>query len=112
MISRRSLLAAIPATGLAPIVPAMAEPVEVPAITPRQRLNAAIDELKAAVTAMDPLASDWDIGWAVDDSLAIRFCAIAKQGDAKVVTYVDDGLPLRTDDVAGTTAFADWEAQA
>lgn len=81
-ITRRSMLAAVPAMGMAPIIPAIAEPVEVPVITPRQRLNAAIDELKASVTAMDPLATDWDIGWAVDESLTIRFCAMAKQGGA------------------------------
>lgn len=104
-MTRRAALAAIPAMGAAATVPATAAP----AITPRERLNAAIDELKAAVTAMDPLASDWDIGWAVDESLTIRFCAMAKQGKAKVVTYVDDGSPLRADDVTGTTAYADWE---
>ena len=108
---RRALtsIAAIPAMGTAAIVPALAEPVEAPAITPRQRLNAAIDELKAAVTAMDPLAADWDIGWAVDESLTIRFCAMAKKNKAHVATYVDDGSPLRADDVTGTTAYADWE---
>lgn len=108
-ITRRTMLAAVPAMGTAAIVPAMAEPVKAPIITPRQRLNAAIDELKAAVTAMDPLAADWDIGWAVDESLTIRFCAMAKKNKAKVVTYVDDGSPLLADDVTGTTAYADWD---
>lgn len=79
-MDRRSFLAAVPVMGTAAIIPAMAEPVEAPEISPRGRLNDAIAELKAAVTAMDPLATDWDIGWAVDESLTIRFCAMAKQG--------------------------------
>lgn len=105
-MTRRAALAAIPAMGAAAAVPAMAKPVR----TPRERLNAAIDELKAAVSAMDPLAADWDIGWAVDESLTIRFCAMAKKNKANVVTYVDDGSPLLSDDVTGTTAYADWES--
>lgn len=107
-ITRRSILAAIPIAGMAPIVPAMVEPA--PSISPCERLNAAIAELKAAVVAMDPLATDWDIGWAVDESLTIRFCAMAKKNKARAVTYVDDGSPLLADDVTGTTAYTDWEA--
>lgn len=62
---RRALtsIAAIPAMGTAAIVPAMAEPI----ITPRERLDAAIVELKAAAEALDPTIRHWTEGVVTDD---------------------------------------------
>lgn len=48
-ITRRSMLGAIPTCGLAPIVPAIAEPA--PVITPRRCLDAALAELERLIAA-------------------------------------------------------------
>lgn len=47
-LTRRSMLAAVPAMGLAPIVPAMA------AKSPHERVEDAFKELEAALMAFDP----------------------------------------------------------
>lgn len=46
-------IAAIPAIGTAALVPAMAAPF----VTPRERVEAAIEELKSAMMALDPSIS-------------------------------------------------------
>lgn len=88
-INRRPMLAAIPACGLAPAVLAKAAPADVSAITPRQRLNAAIAELKAAAQEMDPNIERWNIGWAEDDRLVIGFSAVAYRRTGQ---YEGDGI--------------------
>lgn len=86
-ITRRSMLAAVPAISMVPIVSATAEPA--PVLTPRRRLDAALAELKAAAQEIDPNIERWDIGWAVDDSLTIGFSAMAFRRTGQ---YEGDGI--------------------
>lgn len=110
-ITRRLFLrntAAASAVGAAVAVPAVAEP----APTPRERLDAAITELKAAAAEIWPTADDWTIHVdGVVPSVPLMIAAYDPNWNAlgKVKAYVDDGSPLLADDVTGTTEFAEWE---
>lgn len=57
-LTRRAILTCVPAVGFAAIAPAAAMTVEP---TPRERLDAAIAELKTAAEAIWPTANDWMI---------------------------------------------------
>ncbi len=82
-MDRRTFLAGA-AVAAAPVLPAAAEPA-----TPRQRLNAAIAELKAAAQEMDPSIERWDIGWAQDDGMTLGFSAMAFRRTGQ---YEGDGI--------------------
>lgn len=90
--------------------------------SPRERLEAAIEELRSA---MEVCASDHDGCWSAflignrpsgKPNITIATCDNGKidllesQPKGTVIkTYVDDGSPLRADDVTRTTAYVDWE---
>lgn len=102
-ITRRSALtsiAAIPACGLAPIVPAMAEPVE--------DLRALADHhARQLADVMGKLHPRKAYRCKLDHEHGYVFIV----GDEKARVNISDGSPLRADDVTGTTAFADWKRQ-
>lgn len=111
-ITRRLFLrntAAAGAVGAAVAAPAIAAE---PEMTPCERLDAAIAELKAAAKAIWPTADDWMIHVDASPSVPLMVAAYDPgwQSRGQVAVYIDDGSPLRADDVTGTTAFADWEA--
>lgn len=110
-ITRRTFLrntAVAGAVGATIAAPAVAAE---PEMTPRQRLDAAIAELKAASTELWPTADDWTVRIKATPSVPLMIVAYdpewKSRGEVKV--YVDDGSPLLADDVTGTTAYADWE---
>lgn len=50
---------------------------EHPPITPQERFDKAVLELKRAVQAIDPTVADWIVKFAANDDLDFRFMAIA-----------------------------------
>lgn len=61
MLNRRSFLRAAPAAGAVFAVPALAIAEAKPVMTARERLDAAIAELKAASLEIWPGADDWTV---------------------------------------------------
>lgn len=79
-MDRRQFLRAAPALGIAVATPAVATP----SVTPLERLDAALSELKEAAKAFDPSIIDWHIRYAVDRDLDCRLVIAAfrkKLGD-------------------------------
>jgi hypothetical protein len=99
----------------AAVAAAVAAPVIVEAMEAdlRERLDAAIAELKAASNAIWPTADTWMVKIEASPSVPILITnydrAWKTRGEVNV--YIDDGSPLLADDATGTTAYADWEAR-
>lgn len=72
-MDRRTFLRAAPAFGIAVATPA----VSAPSLTPLERLDAALSELKEAAKAFDPSIIDWHIRYAVDRDLDCRLIVTA-----------------------------------
>lgn len=123
-ITRRFFLRNTAAAGA--VAAAVTAPVIVEAsnISPRKRLDAAIDELRSAMEMCArehagcwsvfmignrPSGKD-DITIATSDSGKIDLLGSQPKGST-IEAYIDDGSPLLADDVTGTTAYADWEAR-
>lgn len=99
-ITRRSMLAAVPACGLAPVVPVLAEPVE--------DLRALADHhARQLADVMGKLYPRKAYRYRLDHEYGYVFIV----GDEKARVNISDGSLLRADDVTGTTAFADWKRQ-
>ena len=96
-ITRRAALTAIPACGLAPIVPAMAGPLD-----DKELADNLARELVAVMGRLHPHKS---YRYMLDHNHGYAFIV----GDLKSHVLTDDGSPLLADDVTGTTAYADWE---
>ena len=117
-LTHTAIAGAVAATVAAPVI------VEVASASPRERLEAAIEELRSAMKACVSVhapSSSWsalligdrpsgkaDIVIATCDNGKIDLLGSQPKGTT-IKTYVDDGSPLLADDVTGTTAFADWE---
>lgn len=68
-INRRTILGGIAATAVPlPQPAAIAEPV----LTPEERLEAAIAEVKAAASALMPDIRHWETTWKVDGAHGVR----------------------------------------
>jgi hypothetical protein len=110
-ITRRLFLRNSAVAGAAAATAAVPTVAEAKSISPRERLDAAIAELKAASEAIWPQIEDWtthiDVTRAVPVML-VAFVPAHLRGD-EINVYVDDGSPLRADDVTGTTEYANWE---
>lgn len=78
--TRRSFLKSVPACGMAAIVPVAALAARV---TPEDRLEAAIAELKAAAEAIWPDANDWMVKLGASPSMPVFINVYDPDWDSK-----------------------------
>ncbi|WP_343314894.1 twin-arginine translocation signal domain-containing protein [Brucella sp. BE17] len=106
MLNRRSFLRAAPAAGVALTVPAVAI-AEKPVMTARERLDAAIAELKAAAAEIWPTADDWEV--LVDGRPSIPLLLSVYDSKRGVVKAHFDVGPLLAEDAGCHKVLADLE---
>lgn len=123
-MGRRTFLRGVPAAGVAIAVPVVASASPKPTLTQDERIEAALTEIAAVFRERYPdcpiRVEDVDRG-GTGMIILLAHC----EGDAaKTYTHnrrrngietvkvsIDDGSPLRADDVTGTNAYANWEAR-
>lgn len=98
-MKRRDILKGLPFVGAAAVTPALATAAP---ISPRERLDIAIEELKAAAKEAYPQIETWVVG---DGNT--HNCPLVISGLAQLNPHPE---PLLADDVKGTDAFAKWSA--
>ncbi len=104
MISRRIFLRNSAAVGAVGAVATQAAAVE-PEMTPHELVAHYADKLAEAMSRANPTMSHL-----VTINFKCNFVLVAGHKNKATKVFVDDGSPLRADDVTGTTAFSDWEA--
>lgn len=122
MLNRRSFLRNVPAAGVALTVPAVAIAQSKPALTPDERIDAALAEIVIALRERYPNCpiriQNYDLNengminiitHCDDDAPGTLHRRDRKLSGVKPKIHFDDGSPLLADDVTGSTAFADWE---
>jgi hypothetical protein len=117
-MDRRTFLRTAPAVGLA-----IATPVAAGAqLEPIERIRQAVADLHALMGEyMAGQPDSWSVFLVGNRPSGKKDIVIATRGNGEtdllgtrpqrdvVKTYIDDGSPLRADDVTGTTDYANWE---
>lgn len=108
MISRRLFLCNTAAAGAVGAVatPAAAAAAE-PTKPPHEMVLHYADKLAEAMGRANPT-----MGHLVTINFDCNFVLVTGHKKKATKVFLDDGSPLRADDVTGTTAFTDWEASA
>lgn len=97
-LTHTAIAGAVAATVAAPVI------VEAATVSPRERLEAAIEELRSAMRAcvfVHAPACSWSAMLIGDRP--------SGKADIVIATCDNGKIDLLADDVMGTTAFADWE---